>query len=153
MATWPVSLPVWQLGVAIEVAPVNRSQQEGFRAQRRAFDHRHDVMQARLELTEAQFATFETFVQDTLNQGADSFTGTVYDGSGSRSSTLQFLDGSYDPVWDGDFFNINTRLVVFDRKDPAPDLMAAIYDADTDFTRWGDLLAALEDCVNNNNLE
>jgi len=128
MATWP-AIPAWLMGVSINVEPVLRSSTPGYASQRRAFDRRNDIMDATLSLTAAEFATFETFVQTTLNQGSDQFTGPYYDGAGYRTGTVQLVGGNYAPVWNGSHFDVSAQLQVFDRRDPdSNDLFELLFD-------------------------
>ena len=151
MATWP-SIPPWLVGVALRVEPVLRSGGDGYPSQRVGAQRNNDRMQAQLLLTESEFSTFETFVQTTLNQGADEFTGPYFDGAGYRTGAMMLIDGAYSPTWDGSFFTVDAELLIINRTDPDPDLMALLYGAGIPLDDWAGLLQALEDCVNLNNL-
>jgi len=151
MATWP-AIPAWLMGVSINVGPVLRSSTSGYASQRRAFDRRNDIMDATLSLTAAEFATFETFVQTTLNQGSDQFTGPYYDGAGYQTGTVQLVGGNYSPVWNGSHFDVSAQLQVFNRRDPDLALMAYLHDLGHPVALFERMLASLEIAVNDNNL-
>lgn len=152
MQSWP-AIPAWLVGLSITVPPVDRSTLPGLKSQRRAFERRNDIMQAQLLLDTAEFDVFEAFVQGDLNQGADAFTGPIYDGAGYRNATLQLINGRYDPVWDGSFYTVSAQVMIYNRRDPDPDILALIYPTDFPYDDWLGMLQALEICVNNNNLD
>lgn len=153
MPSWP-SIPAWRVGVSLQVDPVLRSKQPGYRNQRRAFDRRNDVMSVQLLLTVAEFATFETFVQTTLNQGADQFTGPYYDGAGyNAAGTLQIVGGDYTATWDGSFYTVSAQIQVFNRQDPEPEVPAFLYTIDYPISQWSPLMDALAILVNENDLD
>lgn len=77
MADWPATLPQTPLLDGYENRPQNsvlRSEFDGYTKQRNRFTAAlHDVSE-RYFLTDAQYNTFKTFFDSTLNNGADEFT-------------------------------------------------------------------------------
>jgi hypothetical protein len=65
-------------------------------------------------LTEAEWDTLNSFLRDTLNNGASRFTMDVWTGAAYESKTVQ-LDGGKSPQvsWRGTYVNVVLSLRVF----------------------------------------
>lgn len=113
---------------------------------------RDDLYQVSVQLDTAGLNSFEAFMVDEANNGADEFQGPYYDGL-DRTGTLQIIRGQYQVNYLAkDWWNLSYSFEVKDR-----DLTDAenIYDFINDYGGFDGLSAlfdALEQLVNYNEL-
>lgn len=79
LPVWPASLPVVPLRdgtgpVNLYDPPIETEMEDGPRRMRRRSTTTWATINVRFKLTNAQFATFQTFLRDTLDHGASKFT-------------------------------------------------------------------------------
>lgn len=83
LPSWPASLPVRPLRdgtgpVSLFDPPIETEMEDGPRRMRRRSTTTWATVSLRFKMTNAQFATFQAFVRDTLNHGASRFTMPVW---------------------------------------------------------------------------
>lgn len=93
MATWPATLPqtlLYDLTEKRQAGKVRSTMEQGPAKQRTRFTAVTKDYDGSLVMTQAQIATFKTFYEDTLGQGAESFTWV--DPFLDTTATLRFRD-------------------------------------------------------------
>ena len=113
----------------------------------------NDVVSVKLRVDNTDLATLETFILDTLNNGADEFDGPYYTSDVVKTGTLQIVNGEYsidylaNNYWDVSYsFEVKNRDMANEK---------GIYDLVNAFSGFQDLcgvLNALECMVNFNEL-
>jgi hypothetical protein len=63
--------------------------------QRIRFENPDVIFNVSEKLTQSEFELFETYVNETLNNGADSFSGNYWDGAGETQTTISIVNGDY----------------------------------------------------------
>jgi hypothetical protein len=117
--------------------------------QRIRFENPDIIFSVSEKLTQAEFESFETYVNETLNNGADSFSGNYWDGAGETQATISIVNGDYE------FTYIAPNLIEvsyqIERKDRDLAYGGALYlfSEEGIDDAW---VNALEDMVNNNAL-
>ena len=121
--------------------------------QRKRWTKRDDLFNVRLVLSDSEFETFESFVENDLDFGSATYTGPYFTSDVEYTGTLQIVDGTYNAQlippssWAVAFqFEVKNRSMV--EEDTIYSTVIGLGTiAETDA-----LLDALEDMVNNNNL-
>jgi hypothetical protein len=134
---------------SFEPEKINSDYTTGNRRQRVRFENPDMIFNVSENLTQADFDLFEVYVNDTLNNGADSFSGNYWDGAGETSATISIVNGEYS----FQYIALNSIKVDYqiEVKDRSLDYGATLYlfnELGID-DAW---VNALEDMVNNNAL-
>lgn len=154
MATFP-DFDYIESGYGWSVEPIIQRTEFSSRntRQRLLMKTRDDLFTVSLKLTNAQLSTFETFVIDTLNNGADEFTGPYWVYDVEKTGTLQIVDGKYSVNYlTPNYWQVSYDFYVKDR-DMSDEL--AIYNLvneATTFANLYDIMEATEHAVNDNEL-
>lgn len=122
--------------------------------QRMLLVNRDDVFDVSARVTSTVLGEFETFITDEINNGADTFEGTYYDGDVERTGTLLIPNGEYEvsyvapDIWDLSFtFEVQER----DMTD-SQNIYEVVNEYDG-FDELSEVLSALAITVNENTLE
>ena len=84
--------------------------------QRNVGDRRDDIHSVKLRVNNADLQVFENFVINTLNNGADEYTGPYFVGGTERTGTLQIINGEYQVRYlTDDFWEVNFNFLVKNR--------------------------------------
>lgn len=106
-----------------------------------------------MHLTNAELSTFETFVSDTISNGADSFTVNYWEHDSESTGTGRIVDGNYNVQYLGpDNWKVSFTLEILDRDLTDHEAIYDLVNAASGFETLYDLMLATEDAVNNNNL-
>ena len=155
MPTFPSTLEYSEQGYSYTVAPdvlrtvfsTRNTRQRLLRTQR------DDLFNVSIRTDNAGLAVFEAFVTDDIDNGADQFDGTYYVSDVEDTGTLEIVEGRYTVTYlADDQWDINYQ---FEVKGHDITWQTTLYDTVIEygsFSLMGDILDALEDCVNNNDL-
>ena len=155
MATWPSTLKYQEEGYGWSTEPqVTRTVfSSGNTRQRYMMKNRDDLFTVNVQADETQLAAFETFVLDTLNNGADTYTGPYYVSDVEYTGTLEIVDGAYEVQYlTANLWNISFSFYVKERDMTEEESLYDLVQETSGFNGLCELMPATEDAVNNNNL-
>lgn len=122
--------------------------------QRKLFDNHNDVFSVSLVLSNAELVTFENFVTNDLDYGANTYTGPYFTSDVEYTGTLQMVDGAYDvELMMPNHWKVSFNFEVLDRDMSEEDNIYAAVNSLGTISNMDDVLSALADMVNNNTLE
>lgn len=154
MATFP-DLCYSRSGYGYKVSPlVVRTEYASSNTRQRLMrDSRDDAFTVSLRASGAELAEFETFVLDTLNNGADTFDGPYYTSDAESTGTLEISNGEYAVDYLApDIFDIS---YIFEVKDRSLEDEQAIYELVNGFGGFDGLIELFDQLaitVNENTL-
>lgn len=155
MATWPSTLEYQTDGHGWTNEPVVQRTEfsSGNTRQRLVMLNRDDLFTATLQCDETQLAVFETFVLDTLNNGADTYTGPYYVSDTEYTGTIEIVDGQYSVEYLAeDLWSVQFSFYVKERDLTNEELLYELVNELSGFNGLYELIPVTEDAVNNNNL-
>ena len=118
MATWPSSLPdPVRTGYTIKrnTQVIRTDMETGIPRQRRRFTAPLDVIAVTWIFSDSEFTTFENFVNNDINGGADWFDCDLKDGQGVRTMEVRFMGGTYEAKLVGMDWQVDAHLEVRNR--------------------------------------
>lgn len=121
--------------------------------QRKLSIKRDDVFTIRFDLNNSQLQDWEEFVEDDLSNGADLFTAPFYTSDVESTGSFYLVDGRYDVqhVANGSW-NVTCQLELKGRTLTEEQNIYEVVEDYGTFDTVFNILEALEDMVNNNNL-
>lgn len=97
LATWPTSVPHHPAGGVVRSSHhrplVTTEVEDGPDLMRVQSQTKIKTLQYQLAMTNAQFVTFESFVEDTLDQGSQHFTMPIVDVDGTCEDRRVYIEG------------------------------------------------------------
>lgn len=104
-------------------------------------------------LSNSELDTFETFVLETLNNGADEYTAPFYASDYLKTGTAQIIGGKYDTSYlTSDYWSVSYRFELKNRDFTDEANLYESVNALGGFESSYGILDALENMINNNNL-
>lgn len=145
----------YQEGYSFEFSPdVVRTKYSSLNTrQRLMFGNSDDIFSVKIQADNADLATFEAFVIDTLDNGADTYTGPYYTSDSESTGTLEVLNGKYSVSYlQPDLWDITYKLSVKDRDLSDEQNIYEMVNDQGGFSEYYDLIQATENAINFNNL-
>lgn len=155
MAAWPSTLDYSENGYGWSVSPeVKRTEYSSRNTrQRKLRTKRDDRFTISMQLDETELDTFETFVLDTLNGGADTYTGPYFVNDTEYTGTLQIVNGQYSVNYlSEDYWGVTFQMEIKDRDMTEELAIYTLVNALSGFAGLYDIMQATETAVNDNNL-
>lgn len=113
----------------------------------------NDLVSVKLRLDNAELATLETFILDTINNGADEFDGPYYVSDAVKTGTLQIVDGEYSTGYlADDYWEVSYSFEVKNRDLTDEQNLYEVVNENGGFVGLVAIFDALENMVNNNEL-
>jgi hypothetical protein len=140
---------------SFEVNPdVDRTQyHSGNSRQRKHFTKRDDLFNVRLILSDAELVTFEAFVTDDLDYGADTYTGPYFTSDVEYTGTLEMIEGNYNcSLVPPSSWEVTYQFELKDRDMTEEDLIYLVVEDLETISNTSAIMSALADMVNNNTL-
>lgn len=152
MATFPTSLKYSATSYSVSPEVARTQFASGNTRQRMLRAKLDDMHSVSLRLDNAGLLALESFIDDTINGGADTYTGPFITDTAERTGTLELIDGTYqlqyvaNDMWDCSFSFEVKNVDLSDHE--------LIYDVVNEFGgfNFSDFADALEQAVNFNNL-
>jgi hypothetical protein len=147
MNTWPSELEYAQNQNYNSEPPVLQTESvNNSRRQRLKHKDRDDVFNVKLDVNNAQLATFKAFVK----ANPDKFIGPYFDSDYEQSATLRIIDSKYEyTLTSNNFWEVTFRLEVIDRNhEIGEDIFDLAVSMGAAFTDMGELSMALAIAVN-----
>lgn len=121
--------------------------------QRLLFDNPDDLINIKIRANSADLATFEEFVLNTLDNGADTFNGPYYASDAEKTGTLEIVNGEYEVSYvQPDWWEIKYTAALKDRDLTDEENIYEMVQDQGGFDTYYDLIQATEDAINFNNL-
>ena len=125
----------------------------GAARQRKRFDKDDYRFSVNILLSDAEMNTFEDFVTVDLKGGENTYTGPYFTGDVEYTGTLEMIDGSYSAsLVPPNHWRVSFEFELKDRDFTEEDNIYASVNALGTFENSKNVLDALENMVNNNNL-
>ena len=121
--------------------------------QRFIIQNHDDLFTVSMKLDNADLSTFEDFVTDDLLNGSLTYDGPYFAGNVEKTGTLQIVDGLYDVNYlTNDYWDVSFQYELKDRDLTDEEGIYDLVNAFTDFDEVYAVFKALENMVNNNEL-
>lgn len=121
--------------------------------QRSLFGGEDDIFTVKLRLDSDELATFESFVSDTLNNGADTFTGPFYVSDVEEFGTMEIVGGNYSVAYlTVDYWEVSYSFALKDRDLTDAGNLYELVLALSGFDQLDALILATENAINYNYL-
>lgn len=121
--------------------------------QRLVMDGADTTFNVTLRLDDADLTTLNTFVIDTLNNGADTYTGPYFTYDVEQTGTLELINGEYTAEYlTNDYWKVSLSFNLKERDYSNEDAVYDLIEGVGGFADTAALLNALENTVNNNDL-
>lgn len=121
--------------------------------QRKLSVKRDDIFSIRFDLNNSQLQDWEEFVQDEISNGADLFTAPYYTSDVEYTGSFYLVDGRYSVQSVAyDSWNVSCQFELKWRTLTEEGSIYNVIEEYGDFDTAYNILNALEDMINNNNL-
>ena len=121
--------------------------------QRLVIQSRNDLFNVSLKLTDSELSQFEGFVIVDLENGALTYDGPYFTGDVEKTGTLQIVDGLYSVNYLAvDYWEVSFQYELKDRDLTDEEGIYNLVNAFSGFNDTCQVFRALENAVNNNNL-
>lgn len=153
MATFPsYSYAIANYTLTVEPAVRMSERTGGSTRQRKLYYKKNDIFDITLHLTDAQMSSFRTFVRNDINVG-DEFTVHYFDSDVSTNGTGLLVEGRYTSSYlVPGYWEVKYKLEIIDRDMTEKEEVYDFINGYGGFDGLKELFDALENMVNNNNL-